>query len=307
MQRQIDKLTAKTFDLWEHIEQVPTPLEFSTSQLGHPPDPWQKDYLVEALARRRVGIAASRQSGKSTVTGHFAANCLLFVPGFQILVASRSLRQAAHYLSGVRQAVLSVLPRDSLVELNQLSMTLPNGSRIIAIPCAQPDAGRGFSPDLVILDEAAFAPEALFRAITPSLAATDGALHMLSSPNGKQGYFYEAFEGTAEDVFWTRRVPWTDCPRITKETAAMERVALGDLYFRQEFEAEFVSPEGAFFGAEALNALFNETEEMPVGDLGLRELEKQAADVVGLDKPPTRDDLQAALDRADRARRLLYD
>jgi hypothetical protein len=252
----------------------------------------------------RIGIAASRQSGKSTVTALFVAHCLLFIPGFMCLVASRSLRQASHYLNKVRDAVLSVVPRDSMVQLNRLSMELPNGASIVSIPCAQPDAGRGFSPHLVILDEAAFAPEELFRAITPALAATQGALHMLSSPNGRQGYFFEAFEGDAKDVFWSQRVHWQDCPRITQEIADMERIALGDLYFRQEFGAEFVTPLGAFFG----NSAVMQFEDREAENLDFLELADMDAlvDNTYPEGDPDVEDLREAMSRADRVSQLLY-
>lgn len=304
LRRDIERVKKQRYDPLKNLKRVPTPLEFAEAVLGGPVDVWQKSYLVNALGKSRIGIAASRQSGKSTVTAIFVAWCLLFIPGFQCLVASRSLRQASHYLSIVRNAVLTLIPRDSMPQLNRLSMELPHGSQVISIPCAQPDAGRGFSPHLAVLDEAAFAPEDLFRAVTPSLAATHGALHMLSSPNGRQGYFFEAFEGNAREVFWSLRVKWTDCPRISREMMKLERIALGDLYFRQEYEAEFITPLGAFFGASALAAL-EEGEHAPIEDIDLADLEALLDNTMPAPEP-TVDDLKAALDRTDRVRQLLY-
>ena len=302
--RQLEDLKARNFDPIAAIGTVPDQIDFAETIQNSVMDPWQGAYLSNAPMQSRIGIAASRQSGKSTVTALFVAHCLLFIPNFSCLVASRSLRQASHYLNKVRDAVLSVVPRDSMRQLNRLSMELPNGSNIVSIPCAQPDAGRGFSPHLVILDEAAFAPEELFRAITPSLAATQGALHMLSSPNGRQGYFFEAFEGDAKEVFWTQRVHWKDCPRITQEIADMERVALGDLYFRQEFEAEFITPFGAFFGHQAIRAM-EDPEEMYIGDLELMDLEMLASETFP-DGDPDKHYLEEALSRTDRVSALLY-
>jgi hypothetical protein len=305
LRKEIELHKRRRFDPLRFIQRIPEPLEFGRAMLGADLDPWQSRYMRLAGSASRVAIAACRQSGKSTVTGLFVAWCLIFIPGFQCLVASRSLRQAAHYLNHVRQAVLSVIPRDAMVQLNRLSLELPNGSMIISIPCAQPDAGRGFSPHLVILDEAAFAPEALFRAITPSLAATSGALHMLSSPNGRQGYFFEAFEGEAEDVFEAFRIPYTECPRISAETVEMERIALGDLYFRQEYGAEFISPQGAFFGFSGIENL-EEGEDPDLSDLELLDMDAILEEIMPVPNP-TREDLKVALDRTQRVSKILYE
>lgn len=305
LEREIEKLKAQRFDPLRMVDRVPEPAEFGQSVLGARFDAWQASYMDAACSCSRFAIAACRQSGKSTVTGLFVAWCLLFIPNFQCLVASRSLRQAAHYLTAVRHAVLSVIPREAMISLNRLSMELPNGSQIISIPCAQPDAGRGFSPHLVVLDEAAFAPEPLFRAISPSLGATDGALHMLSSPNGRQGYFFEAFEGNATDVFRTLRVSHRECPRITAEFLAAERIALGELYFRQEYDAEFITPYGAFFGFSAIRNL-EEGEDVDLSDLDVDDMSELLDDMLPVPEP-TKEDLQVAFDTAERVRRVLYE
>jgi hypothetical protein len=305
LRRAIERQQAKNFDILHHIQRVPDPLEFGESILGVKFDKWQRQYMEACRARGRIAIAACRQSGKSTVTAMFVAWCLIFIPGFQCLVASRSLRQASHYLNTVRQAVLAVIPKEAMVQLNRLSMELPNGSQIISIPCAQPDAGRGFSPHLVILDEAAFAPEALFRAITPSLAATGGAMHMLSSPNGRQGYFFEAFEGEAMDVFMSLKVSYEKCPRISEETLRTERIALGDLYFRQEFGAEFITPQGAFFGFSALSNL-EQGEDPDLSDLEMLDMEDLLEKIMPV-PTPSGEEMRVAFDRAQRVRDILYD
>jgi len=305
LRKEIEQLKIRRYDPVRMLPRIPEPEEFGWACLNGTLDRWQLRYMLEARARNRVAIAACRQSGKSTVTGLFVAWCLLFIPGFQCLVASRALRQASHYLNTVRNAILSVIPREAMVQLNRLSMELPNGSQIISIPCAQPDAGRGFTPHLVILDEAAFAPQELFRAITPSLSASRGALHMLSSPNGRQGYFFEAFEGDATDVFWALRVPYQECPRIEEDTLALERIALGDLYFRQEYGAEFVTPQGAFFGHSAMLSLQDE-EEPPLDGLELADMEVLLEKILPIPNPNA-DDLRAALDRTDRVNRLLHE
>lgn len=303
LRKDAERVAAANFTVEQRLGYRPDPTRFANAILGGKLDIWQRRYMRNAMQTSRIAIAACRQSGKSTVTALFVAWCLIFMPGFQCLVASRSLRQASHFLNTVRAAVTAMIPREAMPQINRLSMELPNGSAIISIPCAQPDAGRGFSPHLVVLDEAAFAPEALFVAISPSLAATHGALHMISSPNGRQGYFFNAFEGTATDVYRTQRIKWTQCPRIDPEFIEHEKIALGDLYFRQEYDAEFISPLGAFFGFQALQ-MFEEGEDEPLEDMEIRDMEKWLEDYHPLPEP-TRVDMQVAFDRASRVQQLL--
>lgn len=298
LQRRITALRERNYKIIEDGVHAPDPLTFAECVLGATLDPWQRNFLEQSIQEPRIAIAACRQSGKSTIASLFIAWCMLYIENFTVLVASRSLRQAAYFVDKVREWVLTMIPPRAMTVMNRLSLTLPNRSQIISIPCAQPDAGRGFSPQLFLLDEAAFAPDALFTAILPSLAATDGAMHMISSPNGKVGHFYEAFEGMAQDVFWTRRVTHKECPRITERTLLNDRIALGELRFRQEYEAEFVSAEGAFFGAQALDAF----EEGEAQDLSLLELENILDEHIPVPQP-TVDDLMTALDRTQRVSR----
>jgi hypothetical protein len=299
----VDKAAARNFDYVSRYGHVPTPIELGEAFLRSPLDRWQKDYLTAAPVESRIAIAASRQSGKSTATKIFIAWCLIFVPGFTVLVASRSLRQASYYIDMIRQLVLTIIPRDAMVQLNRLSMELPNGSQIISIPCAQPDAGRGFSPHLVLLDEAAFAPEGLFTAIFPSVAATQGAIHMISSPNGRQGRFFEAFEGDAKSIYWTRKITWRDCPRMTEEQMDMERINLGEMMFRQEFLSEFIQPLGAFFGTSGI-LQFEDTEDQDLSGLELKDMEEILKSKV-LSVEPSIDEMREAMNAADRVSRLL--
>jgi hypothetical protein len=281
---------------------IHTPKKFIQHSQDLELDEWQDNYITQASTQKRVAIVACRQSGKSTVTAGFVAWCMTYIPFFVVLIASRSLRQASHYLEKVAQSILTYYPRKSIPSLNKLSIGLPNASQAISIPCQNPDTARGFSPQLVILDEAAFAPEALLAVITPSLAATQGGLHMLSSANGPQGFFYHACEGENSDDYFTLKIPSAMCPRITAEFLDLERRTLGDIRFRSEYEAEFLSAEGAFFGYDALNAL-QETETPSF--MGIPGVEDDIPTPEELHA--AREDLAAAFDFRQRVDKYLYD
>jgi hypothetical protein len=98
---------------------------------------------------------------------------------------------------------------------------------------------------LLIIDEAARVPDALYRSIRPMLAVSQGRIVALSTPFGKRGWFYEEWQGTAP---WERyRVPANEVPRISKEFLEQERAALGDLWFRQEYCCDFTSMSGLVY------------------------------------------------------------
>ncbi len=92
---------------------------------------------------------------------------------------------------------------------NAISLAFGNGSRLVGLP-GNESTVRGFSAvSLLLVDEAARVSEDLYLAVRPMLAVTDGAMWLMSTPFGKRGFFWEAWErGGAE---WLRvRVPATD-------------------------------------------------------------------------------------------------
>ena len=99
---------------------------------------------------------------------------------------------------------------------------------------------RGFSAvSLMLIDEASRVPDAVYRALRPMLAVGGGDLWLLSTPFGKRGFFYEAWEHGGDR--WARfRLPVDECGRIPADFVEDERRELGDLWFRQEYLCEFL-------------------------------------------------------------------
>jgi hypothetical protein len=90
---------------------------------------------------------------------------------------------------------------------------------------------------LLVVDEAARVPDALYYAVRPMLAVSRGRLVCLSTPFGKRGFFFETWHGSEP---WERvRITADQCPRIAKEFLAEERQALGERWYRQEYECSF--------------------------------------------------------------------
>jgi Terminase large subunit, T4likevirus-type, N-terminal len=236
-------------------------VEFARVEIGADPDPWQVEVLYATLDHDRIAVVASRQSGKSTIVAIALAYLFIHVPDFRVVVLSRTLAQASYFMRRVKRAVLRYMSRGQLEVINTLSIMHQNGSLCVCVPCRDPDAARGYDPHAVALDEAAFVPQATIDAVRPMIAATQGALILISSPNGPQGEFYESVEGRLKHYYWRRKVTVEECPRITDEFLAEERISKGPLMFDQEYYCKFLQIEGAFFPAGTID-LFAQAEDI---------------------------------------------
>ena len=109
---------------------------------------------------------------------------------------------------------------------------------------------RGFSGvSLLVVDEAARVPDELYFAVRPMLAVSGGRLVALSTPFGKRGFFFK--EWSEGGPSWSRvRVTAEECPRIRPEFLAEERRSLGDLWYRQEYQTDFVETTDQVFSYE---------------------------------------------------------
>jgi len=222
-------------------------------RLGIEPDPWQARVL-RSTARQFI-LNTSRQVGKSTVTGVLAAHSALYAPGAPVLLLSPSLRQSGLLFAKVK-AVLRALGSafSDVVTDNALSVTLGNGSEIHSLP-GKAGTVRGFSGvHTLIIDEAAFVPDELYRAVRPMLAVSGGRLILLSTPFGRRGFFFEEWERGGER--WERvLVRHDECPRMDPDFIEEERRALG-VFFAQEYECAFLDTVNALFAGEDIDRAF---------------------------------------------------
>jgi hypothetical protein len=241
------------------------PVGFATERLAFHPDPWQATVL--RAQGRQLLLNCSRQAGKSTTTAVLACHTALYRPDSLTLLVSPSLRQSGELFRKVTGFLKLLDPPPRLVEDNRLSATLQTGSRIVSLPSGESTI-RGFSaPDLVIEDEASRVDDALYRAIRPMLATSEGRLILMSTPFGKRGHFYEAWTHGGEA--WERiQITATECPRISPAFLARERAELGEVWFRQEYLCSFLDTVDAVFRTEDIERAFSDDVEPLFGDAG---------------------------------------
>ena len=159
-------------------------------------------------------------------------------------------------------------PRPAFRRETLTEVELVSGGLAVSLPGDRPAMLRGLSlrhdgPAVLIVDEASRVRDELWATISPMLAAAPAAQQiLLSTPAGASGEFHRAW---SSDEDWERvQITADQCPRISAEHLAAERIRLGDALYRQEYFGAFVSAPGSVFDAEVLAHMFGDhTEEEP--------------------------------------------
>jgi hypothetical protein len=231
------------------------PVLFSSECLGLHPDNWQANVLRGGY--KRLLLNCSRQSGKSTIASVMALHRSLYYPDFLVLLVSPSLRQSSEIFKKVTTFLHKLTVKPHLMEENKLSLQLENGSRIVSLPGSEGTV-RGYSSvNLIIEDEAARVSDDLYRALRPMLAVSGGDIILSSTPFGKRGHFFREWEDGDD---WERvKITAAECPRITKAFLDAEKKSLGERWFQQEYQSQFVENEENIFSHELIKEAIDGT------------------------------------------------
>ena len=230
---------------------------------GLPPDEWQADLLRSRPSQAL--LLCTRQAGKSTTTAILALHEAVYYGPSLVLLLSPSLRQSSELFRKVMD-FYQVL--DLPVKANQTSalrLELENGSRIIALPGTEQTI-RGYSGvGLLVIDEAARVDDPLYYSVRPMLAVSGGRLVCLSTPFGRRGWFYDAW---ISDDLWKRfKITADQCPRISPEFLKQERRSIGDMWYRQEYECNFMDAIAQVFSGDLVAEAFTSSVK-PLFSLG---------------------------------------
>ncbi|MBL8176005.1 MAG: terminase family protein [Bryobacterales bacterium] len=273
-------------------------LEFVTNSLKLTPDPEQAKLL--RLDPRRCILNCTRQWGKSTVTAAKAVHKACTEPGSLTVALSPSARQSGEFVLKARNFLntLGIVTKSD--GHNEISIALPNGSRIVGLPSSE-DKIRGFSAvSLMLIDEAARVDDTLYTSVRPMLATSDGQLWLLSTPNGRAGFFYREWISASSQ--WTRfEIPAEKCPRISPSFLDEERLSHPRDTFLREYCCQFLDAEGAVFPYSLLESTLCDADPLPIDpgniqprivpptDAHLRTLFEAKARACGVTPPPPPD------------------
>ncbi len=219
------------------------PVEFARTRLGFEPD--ERQAAVMRSQTKRGILNCSRQWGKSTVAAAMAVHRAATRPGSEVMVGSPSGRQSGELLRKAEKMVRRMGMRVERDGTNEISIQFKNGSRIVGLP-GKEGRIRGFSASLLLFDEAAYMEDETYESLRPLIATTEGDIWMMSTPNGRKGFFHRTWEFGGSE--WLKvRGPGTECARISEKFLEEERATLGPVKFPQEYLCEFTEAEGAMF------------------------------------------------------------
>ena len=183
--------------------------------------------LLEDYENYNENIALKyRQAGVSTVTAAWASKRLAFAKKNKpekILIIANKLDTSLEMANKVR-AFISQWPKwvgiDFAAEKNsQKHYKLNNGSEIKAVATSK-DALRGFTPTILIFDEAAFIEaDSDFWAACMASLSTGGKVIVVSTPNGYDQIYYEIYDQALRNMndFKISEMYWFRDPRYTKD------------------------------------------------------------------------------------------
>ena len=247
------KKTSETGKEGTNLWNAPNAIDYAEEILKIKLDPWQKEYIAHP---GNTVVRAGRQSGKSFAESLRVALFALLNPNTSTLIIASVDRQSIELLEKVKAQIMGLAKNQIAGRPTFHKIELKNGSKIMAEPAGQTGYGlRGFTVNKLVADEAHYIPDAVFVAIRPMLATTEGTLDLLSTPRGNEGFFYDCFQS---DDFYKIHIMSKDCPRITDEFLAQEKKRMTQLEYCQEYEAEFLDSLQQFFSRELIESCFSE-------------------------------------------------
>ncbi|MEI6513520.1 MAG: terminase family protein [bacterium] len=214
----------------------------------------QREFL-NAIAPVKV-LACGRRWGKSEV-------------------AARDVYMSAITGLGKRQIILAPSYDQSRLIFDRVARMLSEESSWQAAICYQPypriDIGGGFvaarsaardgmflrghGADRVVIDEAAYVPEAIiFEVVMPMLADSKGQLVMVSTPCGKNHFYRTYLRGQQPNSgVWSHAATTGEHDIVSREFLESQRSLLTDRQFRTEYNAEFLENAASVFETEWLD------------------------------------------------------
>jgi predicted phage terminase large subunit-like protein len=141
------------------------------------------------------------------------------------------------------------------VSLANMQIDLANGGSIAVRSADNPQRLRGEGLDYLVMDEAAFVkPEVWAEVLRPTLTERKGSALFISTPIGRDNWFFDLWENADDAENWERfRFSTTDNPMIDPEEVESARKEVGSIVFAQEYLAEFVDAGQGMLKPEWMN------------------------------------------------------
>ena len=215
-----------------------------------------QDEAIRRFLKYRFNINRwSRQVGKSTIVRAFILWYAMFHEDQLIAMLANKLMLAKEQLQLLRESYLN-LPfwlQPGVKLWNKMSIQFANGCRII-IAASSSDGIRGFSPNLLYLDEFAFLrpgmADEFMASVFPTISSGKKTRVIITSTPQGMNHFYRMWEDAVDEATATAHdlqakyvrstVLWNEVPGRDEQWGLDEKLRCGEERFRQEYECEFI-------------------------------------------------------------------
>lgn len=214
--------------------------------------PWQEEVFLDP-ARFKV-IVAGRRCGKSNFAKFRLVMEALGTPNCEVMYCAPTMNQARKILwKELMEFTQPVWHPKHPPHVNNLEITLLNGSVISLRGSDRPDTIRGVKLKFCVLDEYAdIKPDVWETIIRPALADLKGHAIFISTPKGRNGLWDLYQLGMhGEDPDWKSwHLTTYDNPTIDPAEIEAAKRTMSSFAFRQEFMASFESQGSELFKDE---------------------------------------------------------
>lgn len=227
---------------------------------------YQKEMIRSFAANRFNIITTARQAGKSTTTCAFILWYIIFHADKTVALLANKGDTAREIMGRIQLAYqhLPVWLQQGIKEWNKGSMELDNGSRVIA-SATSTDAIRGYSINLLFIDEAAFIEnwDDFFTSVYPTISSgSESKIILVSTPNGLN-HFYSIWVNAIEkrNQYQSIRVAWQDVPGRNDawKQDTLAAMNFDNEKFNQEYCCEFLGSSGTLIAGWKLKEMVHQT------------------------------------------------
>jgi len=226
------------------------------------PYPFQQQ-LINSFHNNRFTICKlPRQSGKSVTVTAYLIHQAIFRDNINVAILANK-RETSFELMAKLQTSYENLPKwlqQGVIAWNKGSIELENGSRITASSTSS-SAVRGFSYNIVMLDEFAFVPtniaEEFFSSVYPTISSGKSTkVIIVSTPNG-MNHFYKLWEDAEKgrNSYNSIEAHWSEVPGRDEKWKAETIANTSEQQFAQEFECDFIGSAGTLIAGSKLKSL----------------------------------------------------
>lgn len=249
---------------------------------------YQEDVLRTYQANRWIIFLASRQIGKTILTGIFITWYILFNIDKNVMILANKGQTAAEIVDKVK-TVIKGLPfflKPGIVTNNQGTMRFDNGCRILTQSTTK-SAAIGFTIHLAFMDEFAHIHanfiEPFYRSVYPTLSSSKISRVIITSTANGRNKFYELYQDALDkkNEYTPIRIDWWQVPGRDENWKRREIGMLGsEELFNQEYGNQFIAGDTLLLSGDSLRFLrklarkyvWRELQDFEYADLDYKDL-----------------------------------